>query len=808
MASVSPSRINSNPRLAPAPPTTSRQPAAVPSPAPAGIIATPSPHQPSSSHGEPHSAPGLHGHIADFNGQTSFLTTDGRVKNPVPSKLQGMADNKNGNFAVMHIDLGRPEKSMRNDAAKRTSEGTEAAARIANQAGYQSVKRSKLAWPPQDGDPSHVSQPAGLSPKEAKTEQARLLTLLRSVNPVAITEQLCKAVAFFGGVPTAPAPETRAQFPQSHQSNGSGSQFVSWLAEIFPASADQSSSLPLASAHPNSNSANRTLGVSTQPPPPSQQTAQPDSNSSVKPTDATVDAASDPNAPVAPVKRGRGRPKGSKGKPKVKDQPPNDADPMALQGSQPPNTTGPWSSQQLQPSHQGTPGQSDAGTPGKKRGRPKGSRNKPKNPAPSGAETAPSQDADESQDSFMSPMGQMSSSMSLTQDGARPSSGPLGLSSMIEPNSAQTQSGWTTVGMQAGQDGSPAPSRKRKNDKQQPDQSVSNTRIPPGIHQDDAPATDSNGKRRRFSKDGAPFPQMGGQPGMASSESPIQNTSFQSPTQQMVASGSFDPAQQPPHRKPAARSQPPSRLGQPQPQQQQQQQQFSQQSGQPPQPQQSPFPPQPNQPQQQPFGQQPGQHKSPVVGGNQPQQPSGVMDLSGNGLSRSVMYNQQQHQQAQQLQHFMNQQRLSVDMNTAANSSTQFGQANNGGKSPMFQGHMVRAPSGDAAMQHPQRPSPASQNAQITQDGSRMGQAGFAGRAPPVTSAGASPSMNSPFPPNYGARTYMSMNYGGMSSARVPDPSNHPFGGSAGQMETMNSTEQANMPHRMYQSMQQQQQRQ
>ncbi|PMB66489.1 hypothetical protein BM221_007478 [Beauveria bassiana] len=111
-------------------------------------------------------------------------------------------------------------------------------------------------------------------------------------------------------------------------------------------------------------------------------------------------------------------------------------------------------------------------------------------------------------------------------------------------------------------------------------------------------------------------------------------------------------------------------------------------------------------------------------------------------------------------------------------------------------------------MQHPQRPSPASQNAQITQDGSRMGQAGFAGRAPPVTSAGASPSMNSPFPPNYGARTYMSMNYGGMSSARVPDPSNHPFGGSAGQMETMNSTEQANMPHRMYQSMQQQQQRQ
>ncbi|TQV95976.1 DNA binding domain with preference for A/T rich regions-like protein [Cordyceps javanica] len=796
LAGLSPTRINSNPRIAPAPATstTPHQSASVPSPAPSAIIPTPSLHQTPSSQGEAQSASVLHGRIADFNGQTSFLTTDGRVKNPVPSKLQGMADNKNGNFAVMHIDLGRSEKSMRNDAAKRTSEGTEAAARIANQAGYQSVKRSKLAWPPQDGDSSNSSNTAGLAPKEAKTEQARLLTLLRSVNPVAVADQLCKAVAFFGGIPGAPAPETRAHFPQSNQSNGSGSQFISWLAEIFPASADHSSSLPPASNPTNPNAAqNQTPPVSAQPPPSKYNATQQDGNPSAPTADAAVDVAADPNAPAAPVKRGRGRPKGSKGKPKNKDQSTNDAaDPMTMQGSRGPNAGGPWPSQQLYASQQGTPGQSETGTPGKKRGRPKGSKNKPKNPTTSGAEPATTQDAEESQDSFMSPMSQMPNSMSLNQDGStRPSSGPLGLSNMIEPGGSQTQSGWTTVGMQAGQDGSPAPGRKRKSDKQ-PDMSNSNASMPPGIQQDDAQATDPNGKRRRFSKDGAPFPQMSGQARMTSSESPIQNSTFQSPSQQMVSTGSFDPAQQPPNRKPAIRSQPPSRPGQSQ-SQQQQQQQFNQQSGHQP------------QSQQQPFGQQPGQHKSPIIGGNQPQQSSGVIDLS-----RSVMYNQQQQhqQQQQQLQHFMNQQRLSVDMNPATNPPSQFGQANSGGKSPMFQGHMVRAPSGDAGMQHQQRPSPASQSAQLNHDGSRMSQAAFAGRAPPVTSAGASPSMNSPFPPNYAARNYMGMNYGSMGGARVPDATDHSFGGSTGQMDNMNNTDQANMRHRMYQSMQQQQQRQ
>lgn len=739
----------------------------------------------------------------------------------------------------MHIDLGRSEKAMRNDAAKRTSEGTEAAARIANQAGYQSVKRSKLAWTSQDGDAPIPSPGAGLAPLEAKGEQTRLLTLLRAVNPAVVADQLYKAVAFFGGIPGAPPPETRAHFPQSNHSNGSGSQFVSWLAEIFPASADHSALLPPPPAVPNPKATQtQTPPVSAQPPSSIYNAPQPGAGPSAQPADAPGEPTTDPNAPAVPVKRGRGRPKGSKGKPKNKDQPPADSDHMAMHGSQGPNATGAWPGQPMYPSQQGTPGQSDTGTPGKKRGRPKGSKNKPKNPdaATGDAETAPGQDADESQTSFMSPMGQLPNSMPLGQDGLRSSSGPTGLSHMIEPNNTQTQSAWTTVGMPATQDASPAASRKRKNEKQQPDAPSSTPNMLPGIQQDGA-HTDANGKRRRFSKDGAVFPQMASQTRMTSSESPVQNSNFQSPSQQMMSSGSFDPAQQhaqqQSNRKPGARNQPPSRPGQSQPQQQQygqtgqpqsqqqpfpsqssqsQQQPFNPQSNQSQQQpfnpqssqsQQQPFNSQASQSQQQPFGQQAGQHKSPVIGGNQPQQPGSGMDMSGSGLSRNAMYNQQQ-----QLQHFMNQQRLSVDMNAAGNPSNQFSQGTNDGKSPMFpHGHMVRAASGDASMQHQQRPSPAGPNAQLTHDGSRMSQPNF-GRAPPVTSAAASPSIHSPFPPNYAARNYMGMSYGGMGGSRVPDASNHSFGGSAGQMDGMNGADQASIRQRMYQTMQQQHQQQ
>lgn len=711
-----------------------------------------------------------------------------------------MADNKNGNFAVMHLDLGHPDKpkrndaAMRNDAAKRTSEGTEAAARIANQAGYQSVKRSKLAWTPQDPDPSNPSHaPAGLLPHDAKSEQARLLSLLQNVNPGAVVEQLRKAVAFFGGIPGTPAPDSRAAFPQSHQSNGSGSQFVSWLAEIFPPSADHTAIPPVTGAPNSTPSHSQAPPVSTQPPQPQSQSfsqaPQPDMTPNDPSQDAPSEAANDPNAPAVPVKRGRGRPKGSKGKPKNKDPQPDGADPAA--GI--PDAAGNWPGHPLYSQPQGTAGQSESGTPGKKRGRPKGSKNKPKNPEAAASVTEPpsTQPADESQQPFMSPMAQISQSLNMGQDGARSSSGPLGVSNMIEPNNVHSQGNWSGMGMQPSQDASPAASRKRKGDKTQADPGNNSnsagagagTGMMPGAHQDGMSSMDSAGKRRRISKDQqAVYSQMGQPSRMNSSESPVQNASFQSPSQQMMASNSFDPAQQPPNRKSGSRSQPPGR--------QAQQQQFNHQPGQS-QPQGQP----------QPFNHQPGQHKSPVIGGNPPQQPSGPMDMSGPGLSRSAMYNQQQQQQFQQ---FMNQQRMSVEMNPGTNTPGQFSQGSNDGKSPMFpQGHMVRAASGDN-----QRPSPASQSAQLNHDPSRMGSAGFGGRAPPATSAGASPSLHSTFSPNYSARGYMGMNYGGMSGGRVPDQVNHSFGGSTGQMDSMGGNDQASMRHRMYQSMQQQQQRQ
>ncbi len=59
------------------------------------------------------------------------------------------------------------------------------------------------------------------------------MTLLRSLNPVLVVDQICKALAYFGGyqglhhLPTA-------RSPASAQANGSGGLFVGWISEIFP----------------------------------------------------------------------------------------------------------------------------------------------------------------------------------------------------------------------------------------------------------------------------------------------------------------------------------------------------------------------------------------------------------------------------------------------------------------------------------------------------------------------------------------------------------------------------------------------
>lgn len=145
-------------------------------------------------------------------------------------------------------------------AAKRTSENTALAAQKAYENGYQPHRKSNwlrvdetpdpavpftgttpydpalyglkpVSNPPKDKPTAQATGP--LVPEEVKEHQARLLTLLRSLQPVRVVDQLCKALAYFGGIPDAPPPQG-GKFPDSAEANGSGAIFVGWLAEIFP----------------------------------------------------------------------------------------------------------------------------------------------------------------------------------------------------------------------------------------------------------------------------------------------------------------------------------------------------------------------------------------------------------------------------------------------------------------------------------------------------------------------------------------------------------------------------------------------
>ncbi|KAF4994867.1 hypothetical protein FGRMN_5526 [Fusarium graminum] len=287
---------------------------------------------------------------------------DGRIRNAVPSKLKGKTDRKQGNFGVMQMHVQKPEMTERDLAAKRTSEGTAAAAaRLASAQRYVQPRRPRLrptltylpsqphspmdvsvpvaslvtvpsqplpvlpvtprpvAQPPplvlatpqgkplsarsrmvevgqeldvrykghpcmstnnaqetgvehtetpltgldhmQDEDVEHQdespmtaeiieettaaradsTEPMFTStvdsthplPEHVKTEQIRLLKLLQSIPPVAVVNQLCKALVHFGGTLDAPPP-TDGLFPQSASNNGSGDLFISWASEVFP----------------------------------------------------------------------------------------------------------------------------------------------------------------------------------------------------------------------------------------------------------------------------------------------------------------------------------------------------------------------------------------------------------------------------------------------------------------------------------------------------------------------------------------------------------------------------------------------
>ncbi|TID04609.1 hypothetical protein CH35J_002312 [Colletotrichum higginsianum] len=143
------------------------------------------------------------------------LYRDGRVRNPVPSKLKGRTDSRKGNFGVMHIDLPTTNETQDRDAAaKRTSEGTQLAAKLAQTDRYVAFKRSKYAYQPEDqaalNPPKHdgyQQRTLPLTVAETKAEQARLLVLLRNLSPALVVDQICKALAFFGGVSDAqPSP--------------------------------------------------------------------------------------------------------------------------------------------------------------------------------------------------------------------------------------------------------------------------------------------------------------------------------------------------------------------------------------------------------------------------------------------------------------------------------------------------------------------------------------------------------------------------------------------------------------------------
>lgn len=292
----------------------------------------------------------------------------------------------------MQIDLTRPNMTERDAAAKRTSEGTEAAAMKASKEGYRPVRRVKAPWPPSENEvmaamypngfatPRH---PAGLSPEETKREQTRLLTLLRSLHPMLVVDQLCKAVAYFGGIPGAPSP-VEGEFPESDSINGPGSLFVGWIAEIFPhvpGAATGSAPLSLPPLGPPGTA--------------SPGAEQPAAAAAAEPqaSQATEKAAADQSAPV---KRARGRPKGSKTMKKDKgiagEAVPNHAS-QSTQGvgeaGLAGNMGGPMGTEQTPAKGssfalqgQTDPNSSVISTPGsKKRGRPKGSKNRPKAPA-------------------------------------------------------------------------------------------------------------------------------------------------------------------------------------------------------------------------------------------------------------------------------------------------------------------------------------------------------------------------------------------------------------------------------------------
>ncbi|KAH6649942.1 hypothetical protein F5144DRAFT_480067 [Chaetomium tenue] len=334
---------------------------------------------------------------------------DGRIRNPVPSKLKGKTDGSKGNFGVMQIEVsGRTEATDRDAEAKRTSESTELAAKRAFENGYVSLRRSRFVHLPDELvakpfiptstpalPPVPAQRHAPLGPEETKSEQARLLTLLRSLHPVLVVDQICKALAFFGGIPGAPPPAAGG-FPESAEANGPGSLFVGWVSEIFPRLGGNSASQPLDHTRQLDH-----------PQPLKRKRGRPKGS---KATKARKDKGvkKGPNKPSASADRGHSSGIADESWVDVDESGAEDADdvdanvmllaqaasPQPQLGTSHPNAgpitpnQAPGAARTALPEAPTANGVATVSTPGtKKRGRPKGSRNRPKHPVVTSAQT-------------------------------------------------------------------------------------------------------------------------------------------------------------------------------------------------------------------------------------------------------------------------------------------------------------------------------------------------------------------------------------------------------------------------------------
>jgi hypothetical protein len=450
---------------------------------------------------------------------------------------------KDGNFSVMHMDVKKTILDTRDLAAKRTSELTQAAAIEASKNGYQPIRRSKMAWQPLAPAPrvDHGSLHV-LSPEMARAEQGRLLTLIQSLHPSLVVDQLCRALTYFGGMP-APPPTTEFVFPNSDRMNGNGRGFIGWLAEIFPPMDLANLPGPAWVAVPAHEAAQ---SGSSRPP---EQTA-PDAPAAV--TAAAAASREEDQAPVGdpsgPPKRRRGRPKGSRStKPRkdkghkksehvpaddsagaeVETQPTQPSQPMpSLQqvpSSQPvpPSQSAPSSQPTHPPQNPGfghsrdaEPESSPMTTPsGKKRGRPKGSKNRPKPQRPAASSENMPSEAPSPDPNLTLIQPRPSQQQGVSHSDMSPSVRPRAPTALekhaqswaAQPTHEDTQTSQST---NPSHGSSPVRKRKRKPSMQlmQNDTPVSSrpTSVSPTLQRSDqqmAQGDAGNGKRRRLTGD-------------------------------------------------------------------------------------------------------------------------------------------------------------------------------------------------------------------------------------------------------------------------------------------------------------------